>query len=1048
MMVENAAAQGVCDRTTQVRDKLMESTGVSDCAQVTREHLADLVELDLSGTGITMLQAGDFFGLSSLRALWLNNNSLEELPEGVFDDVLDTLNDLRVDPQLRATLYFERTEQKTVGGASVEVRVWFSRPLPVAVRVPYSVSGTATEDGYTSLSPSPSTGVLFRSRYGIQTISLMVSESRENLEQTIVLTLGDLSRIELGRSDEVGSYSPQLKAESLIERPAERAVHTISIAYPNEPADICDRTPQVRGALIEAIPGVSSCREATTAQLASLIYLRLGASGIVALQEHDFKGLIGMRGLFLEHNSLSSLPEGVFHGLDSLANLRLNNNSLTTLPEGIFTGLDLLLELRLQTNILSSLPEGVFDGLSSLRWLSLFDNPLSDLPEGVFSGLNNLREILLGDNRLSELPPRIFDGLGSLERLWLFGNSLTNLPEGIFSGLSKLEELELGSNRFKELSGDVFKGMNNLEILNLGRNDLTSLPEGVFTGLNSLKILILQTNELSSLPENVFRGLYSLEHLWLNVNNLSELPEAIFADLSLLEGLLLHQNSLDELPGGIFSGLGRLWHMRLHLNPFGSLPEEVFEGLSSLRFLRLTGCELSHLPTGIFDGLDSLEYLFLEANPLEVLPTGIFDDVLDTLENIRIDPDLKAQLTFPQGAQRVASGTAIKVPVVLSRALPVAVRVPYRVGVSGSTAGLTGFSPSPDGGLVFPAGEIERDISFTLPKDSVVQGERTVLLALGDVEEIGLRRSDGAGPDAPYLETETLLLDSDLRAMHTLTVYDIEPDEQDPFCLSLWDGAPCSTVTTLPYVFMGSLGESMARTELVVTHRDPQATDCEVAVLFHQGTAQAPAVSFDGQFPNQNLHHATVPRGGAEILALTAPDAEDTTVGALSVFTRSPCTAGSLHLQGRALLENQVDGEVDELYSLDSRSSGDLLADGDCRRWIGRYANGEDVVLAMVPDQPGQSAPPGTQLHFRAFDLKGNLVGALDSLEVSGRHQALSFGEFDRPTIIETCLDVPGVSSFQLAVSVLGIRTAGTQVQFSTGSLPGNSESEDTGSGP
>ncbi len=106
------------------------------------------------------------------------------------------------------------------------------------------------------------------------------------------------------------------------------------------------------------------------------------------------------------------------------------------------------------------------------------------------------------------------------------------------------------------------------------------------------------------------------------------------------------------------------------------------------------------------------------------------------------------------------------------------------------------------------------------------------------------------------------------------------------------------------------------------------------------------------------------------------------------------------------------------------------------------------MVLAMAPAQPGQTVPPGAQLHFRAFDLKGNLFGPLDSLEVSGRHQTLSFGEFDRPTIIEMCLDVPGAGAFQLAVSVLETRTTGTRVQFSTGSLTGNPESEDTGSGP
>ena len=80
-----AAAQGVCDRTPQVRDKLMEVTGVSNCRNVTAEHLSSLSgALDLDGAGIGSLQAHDFLALSSLDSLRLGRNSLTELPPGIF----------------------------------------------------------------------------------------------------------------------------------------------------------------------------------------------------------------------------------------------------------------------------------------------------------------------------------------------------------------------------------------------------------------------------------------------------------------------------------------------------------------------------------------------------------------------------------------------------------------------------------------------------------------------------------------------------------------------------------------------------------------------------------------------------------------------------------------------------------------------------------------------------------------------------------------------------------------------------------------------------
>ena len=1063
MMVDTVAARGICDRTPQVRDKLVQLAGVSTCEDVTLGHLARVTTLDLSHSDIVWLHEGDFEGLSllrtlnlshnllrtlpeemfhglkslaelfihqnklirlpagvfnglsSLRALWLQDNSMNRfprgLPLGVYDEVLDTLEDLRVDPYLMSSIAFQARRQSTVAGHTVRVRVDLTRALPVAFRVPYSVEWTAATDVDAGLPPPPDGELLITPDRVPEDIVFSLSQDANRPGKTIEVRLGELSRIRLSRSDGAGPDAHYLTADSLLSRPDEGAVHTVTIVNAI-PADVCERTQQVRDALVAAIPEVSHCAQVTTAHLTGVGSLSLSRSGISTLRANDFSGLTSLEFLSLDGNSLRSLPEGIFRDLSSLKRLWLRRNPLQALPERVFQGLDSLQRLLLSRSQLHSLPEKVFRGLNNLDALWLPRNSLSSLPEGIFDGLDSLRTLLLNDNDFTVLPEGAFSGLGKLEKLWLHGNALSSLPENVFQGLSSLRELILYGN------------------------SLTSLPEGIFRGLNNLDMLRLQSNSLNVLPEGIFRGLTNLEQL------------------------MLFRNSLSVLPKGIFRGLGSLHLLWLHSNSLGTMPEGAFQGLKALRWLNLSSNSLSSLPEGVFSGLSGLADLELSFNPLSELPLGIFDDVLDTLGHemlvdlllsrgeLVVDPNLKAGISFSTASQRVLEGARVRIPVTLSRALPVAVRVPYRVGVSGSTGGLAGLSPSPDYGLLFRAGETEREITFSLPKDSVVQGERTILLALGELEEIGLRQSDGTGPDARYLQTESLLHGSAQGAIHTLTVSDFETDDENPFCLSLWDGAPCSTVATLPHVFMGPLDESMARTELVVTHRDPRATDCKVVVLFHQGTTPAPAVSFDGLFPDRNLHQATIPRGGAEFLTLTAPDAQEATVGAVSVFTRSPCTAGSLHVQGRALLENRVDGEVDELHTLGSQSSGDLLADGDCRRWTGRFGNGDDVVLAVVPAQPGQAVPSGTQLHFRAFDLKRNLVGAPDSLEISGRHQALSFGEFDRPTIIEMCLDVPGTSPLQLAVSVLGTRTTGTRVQFSTGSLPGNSEPEDTGTGP
>ena len=355
---------GLCDRTPLVRDKLLEVTRISDCAQVTLGHLAEVTRLDLSGSGLTRLQADDFSGLVALQSLLLNDNSLGTLPNGVFsglrslgmlwlqdnvfnslprgvlDDAIHRLEDLRVDPRLKARLAFESAAQETVTDATVRVRVWLSRALPVAVRVPFSVGGTAAKTDYGGLSPSPEAGLLFPAGETGATIVFTPLEDSEALGKTVVLTLGELSGIGLRRSHGSGDDAPRLKAKVLVDRPAGGAVHTVTIAYSNQPAEVCDRTPQVRDALVETI--LRACDDITTAHLADVRILVLDKSSITALQAHDLNGLVALEYLFLHGNSLTSLPENVFSGLSSLEELWLQDNSLSTLPAGIFEELNSL----------------------------------------------------------------------------------------------------------------------------------------------------------------------------------------------------------------------------------------------------------------------------------------------------------------------------------------------------------------------------------------------------------------------------------------------------------------------------------------------------------------------------------------------------------------------------------------------------------------------------------------------------------------------------------------------------------------------------------
>ena len=96
--------EGVCDRTRQVGDEIVQQAGVGGCAQVEDRHLASIQVLALclpkyewmecarEDDPITALREGDFLGLSGLTELDLSANELTELPAGVFSGLSNLVN--------------------------------------------------------------------------------------------------------------------------------------------------------------------------------------------------------------------------------------------------------------------------------------------------------------------------------------------------------------------------------------------------------------------------------------------------------------------------------------------------------------------------------------------------------------------------------------------------------------------------------------------------------------------------------------------------------------------------------------------------------------------------------------------------------------------------------------------------------------------------------------------------------------------------------------------------------------------------------------------
>ena len=281
---------------------------------------------------------------------------------------------------------------------------------------------------------------------------------------------------------------------------------------------VSERTPQVRDAIVAAVPGVNAAADVTEAHLAAIHSLSMFNKNITALKEGDFDGLTSLIRLSMGSNPFSSLPEGIFSGLTSLTTIDLGGNQISSLPADVFSGLSSLTTLTMPANKLSSLPAGLFTGLSSLKHIFLWQNQLTTLPVDIFSGLSSLTTIGFKWNQLTTLPAGLFSGLTSLTEINFGSNQLTTLPAGLFTGLSSLTTIGFEWNQLNNLSAGLFTGLSSLTTIGLGGNQLSNLPTDLFSGLSSLVSISLYRNQLSSLPEGIFSGLSSLTTLNLSDN--------------------------------------------------------------------------------------------------------------------------------------------------------------------------------------------------------------------------------------------------------------------------------------------------------------------------------------------------------------------------------------------------------------------------------------------------------------------------------------------------------------------------------------------------
>ena len=750
--------EGFCDRTPQVRDKLLEITGVVACTEMTAEQLAQVTSLDLRKYEITTLQAEDFSGLVSLQALDLSKNKFEYLPQGIFSG----LSSLQVLDLMNTKL----------------------RSLTVGV---FSQLGS------------------------LENLLLSINSLR-TLPAGVFSGLSNLQQLHLGSNR------------------------------------------------------LSSLPEGIFGGLSSLRILNMGNNRIAGLPEGIFSGLGNLVRLGLASNSLGQLPERVFRGLNSLSSLSLSSNSLHSLPQGLFSGLSDLEQLDLNGNPLNSLPVSVFNGLNSLESLRLAATSLSSLPAGIFDDVLDtlgstpaIPGLSLGPHLTAILA---FDSIAQTasegNTVQVVATLSRELPVAVrvpysLSGSATDEDFEelfpapesgllfLPGETSKEITFTLMEDDDSQEetlVLTLGELSNIALRRSDGTGPDapyldgesllgrpaegSIQVVTIHDSEVGICDRTT-----QLQDKLLEITGSPQCEEVTEEQLDQVTELKLSGSGISSLQPQDFQGLNKLQNLVLSSNALSDVPLGTFTGLSSMKDLLLDHNALHTLPAGIFRGLSAVRNLWLNNNSLTSLPAGIFDDMLETLGSapgsvgLLVDSSLKASLGFASTAQTAGAGETVRVKIRLSRALPVAVIVPYDVGGTISSNEYTHLSPMPSEGLLFPAGSTDTEIILTLGDSAEIQ-DKTVVLTLGKLSDVRLRRSDGTGSDAPYLRNETLLERSETGSAHTITV-------------SGADTGPLKAVFVPVVLSLGGVNNSFFTSEITLINRGSEEVTVNYLYTAHSG---------------------------------------------------------------------------------------------------------------------------------------------------------------------------------------------------------------------
>ena len=248
-----------------------------------------------------------------------------------------------------------------------------------------------------------------------------------------------------------------------------------------------DRTPQIRDAIVAAVPGVNSANDVTAAHLAAIATLEASKKSISALKAGDFDGLTALTTLDLSHNAISDIS--TLGSLTSLTALEMSHNAISDIS--VLKNLTKLKWLYLRHNAISDI--SVLKNLTKLKILWLSGNSISDISS--LEKLTALRKLTLGGNSIEDISA--LEKLTPLNLLWLNGNAISDVSP--LEDLTSLTSLTLSGNPIADyaplrrlkaanpdmsIDVDIDDNNNNAPVFTAGTSTTRSIAENTASGVN------------------------------------------------------------------------------------------------------------------------------------------------------------------------------------------------------------------------------------------------------------------------------------------------------------------------------------------------------------------------------------------------------------------------------------------------------------------------------------------------------------------------------------------------------------------------------------